>query len=36
MVQPHPPTCFNNPVVEDHVSKGLDGIGKVDVVKEYG
>ena len=33
MVQPHPPTCFNNSVVEDHVSKGLDSIGKVDIGK---
>ena len=33
MVQPHPPTCFNNSVVEDYVSKGLDTIGKMDIVK---
>ena len=33
MVQPHPPMFFNNSVVEDHVSKGLDTIGKMDIIK---
>lgn len=28
MVQPHPPTCFNNSIVEDHVSKALSNIGE--------
>ena len=29
MVQPCPPTCFNDPIVEDHVSKALSNIGKM-------
>ena len=33
MVQPHSPTCFNDTVVEDHVSKTLSNIGEVDVVE---
>lgn len=33
MVQPHPPTCFNDTVVEDHVSKTLSNIGEVDVIE---
>ena len=32
MVQPHPPTCFNDSTVEDHVSKTLGNIGEVDIV----
>ena len=32
MVQPHPPTCFNDSIVEDHVSKTLDDIGEVNIV----
>lgn len=34
MVQPHPPTCFNNSVVEDHVSKTLNNIGMINIIKE--
>ena len=35
MVQPHPPTCFNNSIVEDHVSKSLRNIGEMCNAKEY-
>ena len=32
MLQPHPPTCFNDTTVEDHVSKTVSNIGEVHIV----